>query len=370
MCDLVLLSWNHLEVTQPCVESLLDTTSVPCRLLIVDNGSEPDVRAFLSTVKPRGAITEVILLQNEQNEGFPKGMNRGIQASRAPFVCLLNNDLLFTRGWLREMIDVAGADPKIGVVNPASSTFGNLPSGRMSLQAYADQLASLRGKYVEVGMCIGFCMLIKREVLDRIGGLTEEVDRIFFEDEDFCMRSQQAGYLSVIAQGSYVHHAEHRTVRDLPERETLFAKNRDWLENKWGRRLRFAWPRFSAVEPGSRELREWLERLVTWARRRTHAYVYVPTPPGISKDDLFRSVGLIPHADVHWYPLPAGFVRLAALGGILRRRKKLFDVIVAPESRWAGSLRGLRWLHHAEVVMASDNTELVAQWKHKSRSPS
>ncbi|MBI3082933.1 MAG: glycosyltransferase [Candidatus Omnitrophica bacterium] len=128
VCDLVLLSWNHLEETRPCLETLFASTGVPCRLLIVDNGSEPEVRAFLRTVTPRGHITEVTLLQNEQNEGFPKGMNRGIQASTAPFVCLLNNDLLFTKGWLEELIDVAGTHREIGVVNPSSSTLGNRPS--------------------------------------------------------------------------------------------------------------------------------------------------------------------------------------------------------------------------------------------------
>ena len=62
ICDLVLLSWNHLEQTQPCLESLFRCTTVPCRLLIVDNGSEPEVRAFLRTVTPHGHITEVTLL--------------------------------------------------------------------------------------------------------------------------------------------------------------------------------------------------------------------------------------------------------------------------------------------------------------------
>ena len=81
VCDLVLLSWNHLEETRPCLESLFETTRVPCRLFMVDNGSEPAVRAFLASVKPRKHIQEVVLLQHETNEGFPRGMNRGIRAS-------------------------------------------------------------------------------------------------------------------------------------------------------------------------------------------------------------------------------------------------------------------------------------------------
>ena len=370
ICDLVLLSWNHLEETKACLESLLDATRVPCRLLIVDNGSEADVRAFLASVKPRGAITAVEVLQNDTNEGFPRGMNRGIHASTAPFVCLLNNDLRFTAGWLREMIDVAQANPSVGVVNPTSNNFGNRPPPGMSLDAYAERLRARRGQFVEVGMCIGFCFLIKRELLDRIGGLTEEVERIFFEDEDFSMRAQQAGFRCVVASAAYVFHAEHQTVKEMPEREALFSRNQRWCNKKWGRRLRLAWPRFEPVVPGSDELRQWLERLLRWARRRTHVYVYSPTPEGVMKDELFRSVGLVPHADVHWQAIPAAMHKWVAAGLILKRQKKRFDIIAAPDEAWGRAISRLRWLHRAVVVPESSEEQLTEQWQRTSRSPS
>ncbi len=370
LCDLVLLSWNHLEETQPCLESLLEATRVPCRLFIVDNGSEPDVRAFLAAVKPRGAIKEVHVLQNERNEGFPRGMNRGIEASTAPYVCLLNNDLRFTVGWLQEMIDLLTANPHVGVVNPTSSTFGNYPPKGTSLQAYADRLREKRGQYTEVGMCIGFCLLMKREVLERVGGLSEEVERIFFEDEDFSMRAQQAGYQCVVAAGSYVYHAEHKTVRKMPEREALFSRNQQWCHDKWGRWVRMAWPRFVPINSGSDELRQWLERLVTWTRRRTHVYVYCPMPARMTGEALFRSVNLIPHADVHWHAIPKYFEEATAIGMILKRQKKPFDLIAAPDVRWQRFLDRLRWLHHAEIASQQDEEQLTQLWKHKSRSPS
>ncbi len=52
LVDLVLLSWNHWEQTGPCLESLFRSTTVPCRLLIVDNGSEPEVRERLRKLTP------------------------------------------------------------------------------------------------------------------------------------------------------------------------------------------------------------------------------------------------------------------------------------------------------------------------------
>lgn len=368
VCDLVLLSWNHLEQTKPCLESLFATTDVPCRLFIVDNGSEPSVRAFLRGVMPRGAIQEVVLLQNETNEGFPRGMNRGLRASSAPFVCLLNNDLQFTKGWLAEMVEAARTHPDVGLVNPASNNFGNVPPAGVPLEEYAARLRPLRGQITEMGMCVAFCMLITRGLIERIGLLSEEVERIFFEDEDYGARTQREGLRCVVAESSYVWHAEHQTVRKMPERDVLFAKNRRWCNERWGRWVRIAWPRFDPVVLGSDDLRQWLEQLVGWARRRTHVYVYCPTPQAVTARDLFRSVGLIQHVDVHWHSIPSGLAPWAAGGLILKRRKKPFDIIVAPDPTWGRGIGRFGWWHHAAVVPADDEAQLTEQWKTKSRS--
>lgn len=370
-CDLVLLSWNHLEETKPCLESLFESTRLaPSRLIIVDNGSEGPVREFLKTIQPSGAVREIQVIQNDTNEGFPRGMNRGLAASRAPYVCLLNNDLLFTPGWLAKMIQVAEAHPEIGILNPTSSTFGNVPPQGMSLEAYAKSLESRRGLYVEVGMCIGFCLLIKRQVIERVGLLTEEVERIFFEDEDYSMRVKAAGFQCVVVEDAYVFHAEHKTLRPSPEREALFNQNRRWCEQKWGRRLRVAYSRFETLQPGSQELRANLEQLLRWARNRTLVYVYSPLPAHHNGRGLFRSVGLVPHANISWRTIPDRWPRLVTAGAILKRRKKRFDAIIASEEPWATLMQRFVWLHRAPVVLETDAQGLERVWQTRFRSRS
>ena len=370
VCDLVLLSWNHLEETRPCLASLVANTRLPVRLFLVDNGSEPEVRTFLASVKPQGQVQEVVLIQNETNEGFPRGMNRGIRASSAPFVCLLNNDTRFTAGWLEELIGIASAHPEVGLVNPASNTLGSRPARGVSLEEHGASLRSKSGQHTEVGMCIGFCLLIKREVIDRIGELTEEVERGFFEDEDYSMRAQRAGYRCVVAEASYVYHAEHRSLPEGSERDALFTRNQRWCDEKWGRRIRIAWPHFSDAVPASPELRQWLERVLDWTRRRTHVYVYCPTPPGMTRAALFNSVGLVPHADVHWHAVPRHPARWAAIGSILKRQKKRFDIIVAPDASWAQGIKRMSWLHRADVIPESDEERLKRCWQLRARLPS
>ncbi|PIQ83289.1 MAG: hypothetical protein COV75_08295 [Candidatus Omnitrophica bacterium CG11_big_fil_rev_8_21_14_0_20_63_9] len=369
VCDLIVLSWNHLEETRPCLDSLFATVDVPSRLLIVDNGSEPAVRSYLAGVRAQGAIQDVVLIQNATNEGFPRGMNHGLRAASAPFACLLNNDLRFTAGWLREMLDVAQTEPAIGLVNPASNTFGHRPPPGTSSDAYLDAIRRRRGEHSEVGMCIGFCLLIKRAVIERVGLLSESVDRVFFEDEDYSMRALRAGFRCVVAEGAYVYHAEHQSVQELPEREALFRRNQRWCNEQWGRWVRIAWPQFEPPAPGSDELRRWLGELLRWARRRTHVYVYAPVPTGYTVPTLFTSVGLRPHSDIHWRVVPRALAPLATVTAIISRQKKPFDLIVVPQPGWSGLVGGLRWLHRADVVNAADEEQLTQAWTRRSRLP-
>jgi len=231
-------------------------------------------------------------------------------------------------------------------------------------------LTTRQGLYVEVGMCIGFCLLIKREVIEHIGILTEEIERIFFEDEDYCMRAKAAGFQCVVVDDAYVFHAEHKTLRPSPERERIFNRNRLWCEQKWGRRLRVAYPRFEAVRVGAVELRPWLEQLIAWARNRTLIYVYCPLPSAETGRELFRSVGLVPHANISWHPIPTQGARWLSAGAILKRQKKRFDVIVAPDERWARMMRTFTWLHRAQVIPVDDSEAWSRLWQTRPHFPS
>ena len=185
------------------------------------------------------------------------------------------------------------------------------------------------------------------------------------------MRAQEAGYQCVVAEGGYVYHREHQTVRTIPKRKALFDRNRHWCEQKWGRRLRIAWPRFTAVTPGSPELRLELERLIRWARRRTMVYVYSPTPSDVSRDDLFRSVGLIPHADIHWHRVPRDAASWVSMWLILKRQRKPIDLIACPdEPGWSRLMTWLQWAHHAEIVPQSNENALIDRWQTRARVPS
>lgn len=367
LCDIVLLVWNHLELTRPCIESLLRCTEVPARLVIVDNDSDEATKRYLRSVRGTRRVA-VEVLTNRTNEGYVGGMNRGLRHSTAPFVCLLNNDTLLTPGWLSRMIRAANRFADIGIVNPTSNTFGERPPVGMTIDAYAALIANQRGRLVEVGQCIGFCLLIKRAVLETIGIFDETLDRFFFEDSDYSLRAARAGFRSAVAREAYVWHAEHRSVRTLPEREALFAANQRRFWARWGRPLRVAFVAEPATEPDEPAFGATLAQTVALARHHGFVYLVYRDPDRVPPERLFERHGLMPHANVSCLPYPRrlGYGVYAAYR-ILRRVKKPFDLVIAPSPAWARRLGAVgRWVG-AETVSSDDAERLEEAWRRRSR---
>ncbi len=234
ICDLVLLTWNRPDLLIPCVERLLKYTAVPSRLLIVDNAStDPQAIEFLEQVRGTDRV-EVIVIRRTANDGFAKGMNDGLARTTAPWICLLNNDIVVTDGWLEEMLAVAQANPTIGVLNPMSNEFNVGPTRRgETIEGFANTLQLRRGRWIENWACVGFCFLFSREVFQQVGYFDEMFEFMYAEDKDYSLRIRQLGRRCAIAEGAYVYHYVGSTAKDHPERWNLFHRNEERLRRKW-----------------------------------------------------------------------------------------------------------------------------------------
>ena len=339
LCDLVLLTWDHLEETQPCVESLLRHTDVPSRLLIVDNGSVSPAKEFVQSVRPAGSIVEVQVLRNSTNEGYPRGMNRGLRESTAPYVCLLNNDLLFSPRWLSEMIAVAASDAAIGIVNPSSGTLGQKLLDGQTPEQYATTLTPLRGQRIAMGAAIGFCMLITRGAKERVGLMDEHFGMGYFEDTDYCFRAREADFSCVRAKASYVHHKENRSFKDTwaskQAQDRHFDESRKKFVAKWGKLERQA---YIVAANGSLQ---WLtEEVQRHANRDARIVVFAPARHGRPP--------LPEHMNITHAAVPDAGFGLRVLWRIVQKKKK-YDRIVVNHPGLARAFQRLRWIHRAQV---------------------
>ncbi len=137
----------------------------------------------------------VRLIANDTNRGFPAAANQGIAAATGDQILLLNNDVVLTTGWFGRLLRALHSDPAIGLVGPCS----NCVSGPQQVETRYEGLADLDGfawdwgkqhdgLRVEVSRLVGFCLLIRREVVDAIGLLDEQFGVGCYDDDDYCLR--------------------------------------------------------------------------------------------------------------------------------------------------------------------------------------
>lgn len=235
-CDIVIPVWNQLEITKNCFESLRKFTNYPYRLIVIDNGSDKPTSEYLK--KCSDFFPSYKLIKFEKNMGFVKAVNSGLSEATAEFICLLNNDTLVTPGWLAEMIAVM-YDEKIGVLNPSSNSWGQLPTDG-DIQNYAKSLSPLKGKWQETGYCIGFCMMIRKSSLQEVGYLDEAYGVGYLEETDFCRRLQSRGYLCAKAKAAYVFHLGGESFKKILNSRSMYENNLKLFNKKWGKSLRIA----------------------------------------------------------------------------------------------------------------------------------
>jgi GT2 family glycosyltransferase len=231
-CDIIIPVWNQFELTKDCVENIMKNTGYPYRLIIIDNASDNTTRLYLEGLK-KTASPELTLIRNEENIGFVKAVNQGLKVSDAPYVCVMNNDTIPAPHWLENMVEFAETHKDIGLVNPQCNGHLNTP-----IDIYARQLEKDKGVYMEMNQCQGFCMLIKRELIERIGYLDEEFGIGGFDDTDYSMRAHKAGYRCAAIKNAYVYHRLHASFDKSGDREDWVKRNQNIYYEKWGKHLR------------------------------------------------------------------------------------------------------------------------------------
>ena len=232
-CDIVIPVWNRPEDLKVCIDSIGKNTRYPHRLLIVDNASGPETRNYIDDLK-KTLGERLTLIRNEENLGFIKAVNKGIAASLAEYVCLLNNDTVVTSGWLGEMITLMEKHARIGIVNPSSNSLGqNMPEG-VTPDKCASNSKDQSGSFVELESALGFCMLMRKKLFSEIGLFDEIYGMGNFEDTDFSLRAKEKGYKSVRALASYVYHKESSSFKLRSSFNKDFERNKNIFESKWG----------------------------------------------------------------------------------------------------------------------------------------
>jgi GT2 family glycosyltransferase len=238
MVDIVIPVHNAEVEVVKCLTSLLAHTTLPHRLIIVDDASAPPTaRALAAFAEGKPWVT---LITNADNRGYTASCNIGLSNSTAPWLMLLNSDTMVTESWLEGLMSLAVSDETIGMVGPLSNaaTYQSLPEIRdargqwmvndvpngFTLAAWAALVRDLSlREHPDVPLLNGFCTLIRREALDAIGVLDEETFPVGYGEEvDLCLRMGKAGYRLVVADDVFIYH--HKSSSFGKERRATLAK--------------------------------------------------------------------------------------------------------------------------------------------------
>ncbi|MDR7521398.1 MAG: glycosyltransferase [Armatimonadota bacterium] len=234
----VILTWNSARHIGAALGALRrEVAGIPAELIVVDNGSSDNSLQIAAAAAPEARI-----IKNRENLGVARGRNQGVRAARGEYVLFLDSDAEMQPGSLAALVGFLDAHPHVAVVGPrltypdgrlqySCRKFPTVPGKLLRLLPLAwrravpwaadeEMLALDPSAPTRVDYLIGACQLIRREVLDALGGLD---DRMFYgpEDVDFCLRVWQAGREVWYLPEAVVVHHEQRITHARLDRLTL-----------------------------------------------------------------------------------------------------------------------------------------------------
>ncbi len=245
LLSVIIVSWNVRTLLAQALQSLLDSWGEQpgLEIIVVDNASHDGTCEML-----RHSFPQVQVIASEQNLGFTRGNNRGLEKAHGRYLLLLNPDTEIRPGALTQLIDYLQAHPQTGMVGPqllnsdgshqpSRRRFPTLPvlflestwmqglAPRRLLQHFymEDQPADIEQ---EVDWITGAAMLIPRTVFEQIGGLDEGFF-MYSEELDWCRRIRAAGWkIAYLPTAQIVHHEGKSSEQVTAARHIYFQSSK------------------------------------------------------------------------------------------------------------------------------------------------
>lgn len=225
------MSHNKLTYTRICLESLLRTDYPNWELIVIDNGSTDGSREWLEKFKAETMKHDIEfkLICNENNIGCSTSRNQGINVAEGDFITFCDNDVaLRSRDWLTLMSDLLASKPESAMVGPklvyplapyniqcAGAAVSK--SGRVQFIGRGESKNDKRfNSRLEVQCLISACCMVKKSVLDKVGGFDEVFNPVEYEDIDLCYRIRSNGFSIWYEPTVEIYHFESVTTEGTP----------------------------------------------------------------------------------------------------------------------------------------------------------
>lgn len=247
--DIIVPVYNAYKFTEECIKSVIKHTDLDRHTLVLINDKSPDenILPMLLKYKDEYKDKKIIVLDNEQNMGFVKTVNKGMGYSEND-VILLNSDTEVTKNWIDKIQNCAYSNDYIATVTPLTNNgticsvpnFGidnDLPDN-MTLEEYGEMIEQIsKNRYPELTTGNGFCMYIKRSVINELGLFDDETfGKGYGEENDFCYRALDHGYTNVLCDNTFVYHKGTQSFKKenlTASRAALIEQHMNLLRKKY-----------------------------------------------------------------------------------------------------------------------------------------
>jgi len=240
------------------------------------------------------------------------------------------------------MVDLANSNKDIGLINPSSNNIGQ-HKGELTIDGYAATLKPFKGQYIEMGSCVGFCMLVKREIFEKAGYLDEVYRNGNFDDTDYSRKIEREGYLSVRAKGSYVYHYMKSSFLKVKDYEETFKRNQAVYNRRWGKTKRLLY----IVTKKHGKLFDWIRGDVLKKARGGNwiwLFFYSENRRNVASPEMPA------HSNIKIVHLPPIFFEWNCLIRILKKKKR-FDSIFVDDSYLKNRIKRFDKFHKAETIL-------------------
>ncbi|KPW56858.1 Glycosyl transferase, group 2 family protein [Pseudomonas syringae pv. broussonetiae] len=248
LVTLVIPTRNAYALVKQCIDSIKSlTTYKNYEIILIDNGSDdPESLEYFAQI---GQEENIRVLRDDGPFNYSALNNAAVRIAKGELIGLINNDIeVITPEWLSEMVSIA-LQPKVGAVGARLW----YPDNRLQHGGVVVGIGGVAGhahKYLpkgahgyfcraeliqEFSAVTAACLIIKKSIFDEVGGLDEQHLKIAFNDVDFCLRVQEAGYLNVWTPFSELYHHESATrgLEDTPQKQERFGLEIRYVKNRW-----------------------------------------------------------------------------------------------------------------------------------------
>jgi GT2 family glycosyltransferase len=253
LVSLIIPTRDKRKVLENCIHSILTKTTYPnFEILIIDNGTQaPDALDFLRHIEEENPNLKVLRWNHPFN--YSAINNFGVSQARGDIIGLLNNDIeVITPDWLSEMVSHA-CRPEIGCVGAKLyfpddtiqhagvilGLYGVAGHSHKHFPRTSDGYWQRAVSVQNYSAVTGACLVVRREVFEKAGGLDEKNLPVAFNDVDFCLKVRRAGFRNLWTPfAELFHHESLSRGKDLtPEQKTRGENEIAYMKATWSEGL-------------------------------------------------------------------------------------------------------------------------------------